>query len=138
MFKKSFLRVSSVLALAFTFFPNPVFAAPTEASRLRILLVIDTLADNGPHLFGAAEDRNNMVRTIRDAMKSQKLEGHYTLTVLQGKQVTPANVLSYYKKLPTNSSEALFFYYTGHCCMHRSHGQILRITAASPPPPKLP
>jgi hypothetical protein len=125
------LRKSLVLSVFVLAFATPVWAAPAEASRLRILLVIDTLGDNHAQRFGAVEDGNNMIRTLTAALKSQKLEGRYTLTVLKGKQATPANVLAYYRHLKTGPNESLLFYYTGHGCLDRSRGQIMTLNSGN-------
>jgi Caspase domain len=94
----------------------------TEATKLRILLVIDTHGDNAANL-GFDLDRDHLRNVMETELKKQGLR--YTLTVLQGNDATPQKVLRYYESLKSNSSEALFFYYTGHGCFVPGKGQVL-------------
>src|SRR5262245_45142184 len=110
-------RLALVVVALAGLFTSPAFASDTqtgsEATRLRILLVIDTEGD--PHdWLGLDLSRKQVQATLEAALKQQGLSSRYTIDVLTGADVTRAKVLGYYETLETNSSEALLFYYFGH------------------------
>jgi hypothetical protein len=85
----------------------------SEATRVRILLVVDT------HGFAAKEngfafDKDSMKRVIKEALRDQNLEDRYTLDILDGNDATPQKVLDYYRDLKLEPGEALLCYYSGH------------------------
>lgn len=90
-----------------------------EASRLRILLVINTKARNA-HNLGIDLDGVRLRRVFEEGLRLQRLQGRYTLDVLSGDLVTRAQVLEYYRTLKTDPTEALLFYYAGHGNMSKA------------------
>ncbi len=122
---KEYRKTQRVLA-ALVFFVLSCQAAygqgATEATKLRILLVIDTHGENAANL-GLTHDRDNLRVAMEKVLKGQGLP--YTLTVLQGNDATPQKVLNYYETLQTRATESLFFYYTGHGCFVPGKGQVL-------------
>ena len=116
--KKIFLALAVFAALA----QNAM--AANEATRARILLVIDTDTE-GAKDFGATHDRDHMRSALEKHLKHDHLK--YTLDILQGSSVTKDKILNYYKNLKTNSNETLFFYYTGHGGMSAKYGQFLAL-----------
>jgi len=123
-----FLRFSA-LALACSFGPAFIQIAycQAEASRVRILLVLDTLDRMGA-TWGL--DGDNMLGLFEHAFKKQGLvKGkQFTIDVLTGKQVTPKQVLDYYTKLDVGDNEALVFYYSGHGGFHGKKGHFMALT----------
>lgn len=117
------------LALAFVFMPGRARAdMPPEVTRVRILLIIDTLGDKAD-LNGFGSDKDNMKKVIKEAMRDQNLEDRYTLDVLQGADATPARVLAYYRELKVAPTETLFCYYSGHGGAHKGGGHFLEMRA---------
>jgi hypothetical protein len=114
------IRILGAVAL-FLALGQSAFAAG-EASRVRILLVIDT-DTKGAVSFGAGHDRDNMRATLLKGLKAQNMP--YTLDVLQGANATKERIYSYYENLKSGPNEALFFYYTGHGATHKEFGQVL-------------
>jgi hypothetical protein len=114
--------LTTVAALVLLLNVAPPHALAKEASRLRILLVIDTDA-TGAADFGASHDRDNMQAALGRSLKTQNLR--YTMDVLQGAHATPQRVLGYYERMQSNADEAFLFYYTGHGSMVRGKGQVL-------------
>jgi hypothetical protein len=90
---------------------------PREATRVRILLVIDTTARQ------RERGRDRLRSLLLSALRQQSLP--CTLNVLEGDAITARNVLEYYRTLKTGPDEALFFYYVGHGEISRSRGQLL-------------
>jgi hypothetical protein len=124
--RKLYLAVVVTLALsAAVAWTSPAAAqAAEEATRVRILLVVDTQAANAKDL-GVDLDGANIKRTLEENLKMQNLHKRYTLDVLCGAAATPDRVLGYYAKLKTNSSEGLVFYFTGHGMTTKDRGQAL-------------
>ena len=122
-------QTSRVLATFFVLLvSSSAIYAQTEATKLRILLVIDTHAENAVGL-GLTHDRDNLRAAMEKSLKGQKLP--YTLTLLQGDDANPSKILNYYQTLKTNSTEALFFYYTGHGNFVPDKGQVLGLKHGS-------
>ena len=95
--------------------PIGVSTNAQELKRLRALLVIDTqsnLADS------VALDRETMRRLLTTNLPADRLG----LTILQGKDATPARVLDYYRNLQTGPDEAILFYYAGHGAFDNVNG----------------
>jgi hypothetical protein len=84
--------------------------AQEAASRLRVLLVVDT---DAPDVGAAvAVDCNRLTTVFEQAFAGH--EHRLTLDVLSGGNVTPDNVLNYYRNLDTDANESLLFFYSGH------------------------
>jgi hypothetical protein len=122
------LTASVVLAVGL-FAGVPAFGQ-TPTARVHILLVADT---NGTaaQFHGFGEDRINLEATLRQALRNQRLEDRYTLTVLEGADATPAKILNYYQTLPTRPGDALFFYYSGHGGTSKTDGHYLAMAAGN-------
>src|SRR4051812_36650138 len=84
-----------------------------EATRLRILLVVDTQGANAS-VNGFAFDHQNMKKVFKEALREQHLEHRYTLDILKDKDATPAKILAYYEGLKVEPTETLLCYYSGH------------------------
>jgi hypothetical protein len=97
-----------------------------EATRLRILLVIDT-EGHAARDNGFALDAANMQRAIKVTLREQNLEDRYTLDILQGKDVTPEKVLGHYRDLKVKPTEALVCYYSGHGGADKERGPFLQM-----------
>jgi hypothetical protein len=83
-------------------------AAPRqEQTRVRALLVIDTNSSLGDSV---TIDRSHVESLLHDGIP----QSQYDVTVLQGDRVTRENILNYYRKLKTDPSETLLFFYAGH------------------------
>lgn len=95
-----------------------------EASRVRILLVLDTDDRQGP-AWGL--DGDNMKAVLEATMKKLGLENRYTLEMFTGAQAEPNNVLDYYRQLDTNPSETLLFYFSGHGGYHGKKGHYIAL-----------
>lgn len=95
-----------------------------EASRVRILLVLDT-DDRMGSTWGL--DGENMKEMLEATLKRQKLEGRFTIDVFTGSQVTPANILRHFSTLKTDKTEALVFYYSGHGGFNAVRGHFLAL-----------
>ncbi|MBI3410807.1 MAG: hypothetical protein HY040_20925 [Planctomycetes bacterium] len=95
-----------------------------EASRVRVLLVLDTDDAGGP-TWGL--DGENMKAMFEATLGKQKLGGRFTLDVVTGKQVTADGILLYYAQLKTEKTEALVFYYSGHGGYHVQRGHFLAL-----------
>jgi hypothetical protein len=102
--------------------------APPEATRVRILLLIDTLGANAD-VNGFAADKDSMKRVIKETMRDQNLEDRYTLDILHGADATPARVLAYYRELKVAPTDALLCYYSGHGGAHKGGGHFLELKA---------
>src|SRR5262245_21831466 len=72
----------------------------TEASRVRILMVIDTNGDTSG--IGIALNERILTDALRDSFHRQGLVGRYTLDVLRGDKATPERVLNHYRNLKTD------------------------------------
>lgn len=99
-----------------------------EATRVRILLVVDT------HGFAAKEngfafDKDSMKRVIKEALRDQNLEDRYTLDILDGNDAAPQKVLDYYRDLKLEPGEALLCYYSGHGGTANGSGHFLDLKA---------
>jgi hypothetical protein len=115
-----FVRMSAAVAIFLAI--GQYVQASGEATRLRILLVIDTDAP-GAADFGAAHDRDNMKNALINGLRRDRLP--HTLDILQGANATPERVIQYYERLKVSPNEAFLFYYTGHGGMDATQGQLL-------------
>jgi hypothetical protein len=119
----SFLGLAALLT-SFSQASAALTHTPEEASRVRILLVIDTQAENAQGL-GLALGGDKLKRVLKESLRQQRREDRYTLDVLTGADVTPENILDYYRHLKTEPNEALLFYYTGHGAVDQFRGHYL-------------
>jgi hypothetical protein len=97
-----------------------------EASRVRILLVIDTEGADA-EANGFAHDKDRMKKVIKETMREQNLEDRYTLDVLHGAGATPERVVAYYRTLKVAPTEALLCYYSGHGGTELGRGHFLEM-----------
>src|SRR5262245_53671531 len=117
------------LALACALCPSRACSdVPPEATRVRILLIIDTHGLNAD-ANGFAADKDSMKKVIKEAMRDQNLEDRYTLDILHGADATPARVLAYYRGLKVAPTDALLCYYSGHGGAHKGGGHFLELKA---------
>lgn len=100
--------------------------APDEASRVRILLVLDTDDKQGV-TWGL--DGDNMQAVLQAALRKQKLDARSTIDIFTGSKVTPEKILGYYASLQTQPSETLVFYYSGHGGLKAGKGHFLALHA---------
>jgi hypothetical protein len=94
--------------------------------KLHVLLVIDTNSNLGP---AVAEDRKTIVSLITDTIPSDLR----TLKIMEGNEVSPQNILAYYKNLNVGADEGIFFYYTGHGASDKRRGHVLTLSSAKDP-----
>jgi hypothetical protein len=95
---------------------GPVAASaqtPAEASRVRILLLIDDSAP-GASVNGFALDHSAVKKVFKEAFRALNLENRYTLDILDGKNALRSKVLAYYRNLKTEPDEVLVCYFSGH------------------------
>ncbi len=109
---------------------TPLGAEPPgaqEAARVRVLLVLDTLDQNGA-TWGL--DGDNMKALLERAFTAQELTPgkHFTIDMFTDKKVTPRDVLDYYTKLKAGPNETLVFYYSGHGGYHANKGHYMALT----------
>jgi Caspase domain len=118
----AFILTLQIFALCAT----PV-AAQDQASRVRILLVLDTFDRMGA-TWGL--DGENMEALFDHCFTAQGLAKgrEYTIDRFTGKKVTPKNVLDYYRNLNVGPDEALVFYYSGHGGYHAKLGHFMQLT----------
>jgi hypothetical protein len=119
------LTLSGVALMFVTLWPSTASAQTTsEATRVRILLVVDTNGFNADALkLGLAGE--NMKKTMKEVLRNQNLEHRYTLDVLTGADVSPSAIRQYYEKLAVESNETLLFYYLGHGAADKNKGHFL-------------
>jgi hypothetical protein len=116
------LRPLALAALAWALFAGRAPAdVPPEASRVRFLLIIDTLGLNAD-LNGFAADKDSMKKVIKETFREQNLEDRYTLDILHGADAKPARVLAYYRDLKVSPTETLVCYYSGHGGAYKEGG----------------
>jgi len=113
--RRLFLAIAAALTLGILLRDAAQAATPTpsEVRRVHILLVIDTQGNNSQAL-GLDLDGANVHRVLAEKLYRQRLTQRCTLKTLSGPDVTPDNVLAYYRTLKTGPSDGLLFYYTGH------------------------
>jgi caspase domain-containing protein len=101
--------------------------AQEEASRVRVLLVLDTYDRMGA-TWGL--DGENMKALLEHAFRKQGLSAdqHYTLDIFTGSQVTVKSVLDYYRNLDSGPNETFLFYYSGHGGYHAKKGHFMALT----------
>jgi HEAT repeat protein len=117
-----------VLALGTAGAPAQAGGTPAdEASRVRVLLVVDTHGYNAAGL-GLAADGDRVSRCVEE-LRRQVGAARCTLDVLRGEQATPDRVLEYYANLPTAPGEALVCYYNGHGQVEWPRGHFLDMAA---------
>ncbi len=130
----------SLARIAITIFTIAISAAQwnfadaqetTEATRVRVLLVIHTNGEVPGKECGFALDGKAMRRVLQENFKKQGLEDRYTLDVLAGDNATASRVLSYYRNLKTQPSEALVFFYSGHGILNANHEHVMTMNDRS-------
>jgi hypothetical protein len=89
---------------------TPVLAK-NPATRVRVLLACDTDAERGI-APGVKVDLGMMEAFFADAFRGRP--GVCEVAKLTGAQVTAANILQHYQKLPSTKAETLVFFYAGH------------------------
>ncbi|HYT93378.1 MAG TPA: caspase family protein, partial [Gemmataceae bacterium] len=125
---RTILRPLAILfVLACTLLPARA-DVPSEASRLRILLVIDSQGADAD-INGFALDKVTMKKILKEALREQNLEDRYTLDILDGADVTPTRVLAYYRNLKVEATEALLCYYSGHGAADETQGHFFDMRA---------
>src|SRR5438128_7930348 len=108
-----------------------IAAAPArgqeEASRVRVLLVLDTLDRMGA-TWGL--DGENIKALFEHAFHKQGLVPgrQYTIDMFTGHQVTVKSVLDYYRNLDAGPNDTLVFYYSGHGGYHGKNGHFMALT----------
>src|ERR1700730_4046541 len=106
---KDHRRVGRIaLALGLLLVLAQTAVAQEEATRVRILVVIDTDStgkEAKPDRPRREKNRDNILAALRQGLQKQRLP--YSLKLLEGADVTPGNVLGHYKNLKTSPSEAL-------------------------------
>jgi hypothetical protein len=105
-----FARLALAIILAATA-STSLFAGETTDGRVRVLLVADTLGDPTGSL-GIDLDRDLMTKTLRATFDRADIS--FTLEVIEGVDVSPANILKYYKDLDVRESDSIVLYYCGH------------------------
>jgi hypothetical protein len=119
------LAIIVALAIAASLATTAHAQSTGEASRLRILLVLDT-DDKQGDTWGL--DGENMRAFLEAALKKQKLESRFTIDHFTGKDVTADRVLKYYESLDVRTDEALLFYYSGHGGYNLTRGHFMAFT----------
>src|ERR1700722_5319797 len=76
--------------------------APAEASRVRILLLIDDDAPSAS-INGFPHDHSAVKKALRETFHQLRMEDRYTLDVLNGKKAGRDKVLAYYRDLKTEA-----------------------------------
>jgi hypothetical protein len=102
--------------------PHLDSAQTSEASRVRVLIAVDTDDQMGA-TWGL--DGANLKSILSAAFEKQGLTGRVTIDKFTGKQMTTDNILGYYENLQPEASEALVFYYSGHGGHHLTKGHYL-------------
>jgi hypothetical protein len=113
LFNNSTRRITAILAVFFLSASTQGVVRATEASRVRVLIVVDMTGD-APEKQRRAKNRDLVRAAIVDGMNEQGLQKRYTMTVYQSDKATPDGVLNYFKNLKTDSSETLFCYVNSH------------------------
>jgi Caspase domain len=104
--------------------------AATEARYVHVLLVADTdelRRDADGNLRGIGQAVGKDVVALSKALEmvvadQPELTGRIKLTVLTGKDATPANIRAYYRDLSCGPNDNLFFYLSSHGGMRRGAG----------------
>jgi hypothetical protein len=115
----------TVAAILLVFATGPT-RAWAEASRVRILLVLDTKG-NADLKKRRAQTLAKMKAGLGRAFRRAGLQQRYTLDVLAGSHVTPEQVLRYYKRLRTGPSETLVFYGNMHGATDPQRGPFFKV-----------
>jgi len=95
-----------------------------DLTKLRVLAVIDSDSDLKKSV---EKDQSTVVTTLCRGIPSKMFD----LTVLAGEDATRDNIIDHYRKLRTNKSEALLFYFAGHGATDPEHGHYLAMQAGS-------
>jgi hypothetical protein len=101
--------------------PQPVWAQ-ADLTKLRVLAVIDTDSNLKKSV---QKDQATIITTLCRGIPS----GMFDLTVLAGEDATPDKIVDHYRKLRTNKSEALLFYFAGHGATDPQNGHFLAMEA---------
>ncbi len=80
--------------------------------KVYALLVFDTHADN----IGddTKIDRDNLTRVLFKSFDQDGRRHRLEMRVLEGSNVTPDNILKYYRDIQSTKEDTFFFYYSGH------------------------
>jgi hypothetical protein len=116
------LALSLIVALIA---PQHVGAQTGEASRVRVLIAVDTDDQMGA-TWGL--DGENLKTILAAAAQKQDLNGRMTIETFTGNQVSPEKILTYYENLQVTPTETLVFYYSGHGGYHLTKGHYLALT----------
>jgi hypothetical protein len=101
----SFLAATAILVLVG---PPPLMAAPKEVTKLHALLVFDTADDALSDSLEIDESR------VFSLLTNKIPQDRVSITVLKGKQVTPARILDHYRRAKPKAEDGLLFFYGGH------------------------
>lgn len=100
-----------------------------EADRVHFLLAVDYPYARAAESLGLDLDGYNMKKAIQDAMRANGFtegpDGKYTITVLDGRNLSEKLVLEHYRRLKIGENETLVFYYTGHGGFDPEKGHML-------------
>src|SRR5689334_16127093 len=111
MLRRSYRNLGRIAAaLTLLLVSAQVAVALEEATRVRILVVIDTDSTGKEGKVDRPrreKNRDNLLAALRQGLRRQNLP--YSLKLLEGADVTPGKVLGFYKNLKTSPSEALLF-----------------------------
>lgn len=122
--KSTLHRLAIVTCCVIVPMPRSTIAQTTEASRVRVLIAVDTDDQMGA-TWGL--DGANLKLILSAAVEKQGLTGRVTIDFYSGKQMTAENILAYYENLQTDATEALVFYYSGHGGHHLTKGHFLAL-----------
>ncbi len=121
----SLRRLLALILLLALLGPQSAWGQAPEASRVRLLIAVDTDDQMGA-TWGL--DGENMKTVLAAIVQKQGLQGRMSIEMFSGQQVTPENILAYYANLQVEPTEALVFYYSGHGGYHLTKGHYLALT----------
>jgi Caspase domain len=126
--RKSRMRFA-VMAVSLVLLLVHARSAAADAQSLNVLLVIDTNAgvvggDVKEHRFWAMKDLERIQGVVDEvhASAGASLKNRLFLTVLKGKDVTPAKIRKYYASLPFDPACNHLLYYSGHGAVDAGKG----------------
>jgi hypothetical protein len=93
-----------------------------EAACVRFLIISDTDAREGS---ACALDASNLKAVLMAGLRNQKLDGRFSIHMLEGAEVSPAAVLKHYQDLRVGPNDAVVCYYSGHGTYHTAKGHLL-------------
>src|SRR5262245_6994573 len=119
-----FLSPCYSFVLAVGLLVGPLTGAALAQGKLYALVVCDTHAAGG--IADDVEvDRQHMAWVLSKAFDADGRRHRLHLTVLAGKDATPARIYQYYEGLQTTKDDTLLFYYSGHGGMTQDQGHLL-------------